>query len=204
VWDNGNRYTRRWTVQDAESAVDTTVAAAKWLDDHRNGLPLIVSAQGVDAAQYLRCAERLMPYIKPGDYFGFGGWCIIGKMPAQMMPVFRETVALVIPFLGKEGIKHIHIWGVIYPKALGVLLWECDQWGITVSTDSVGPTTHPVFGQWGYGEWRDNTYIKPPNAIVGLERARHTKLTRDWLGRFRSTPHYHAVSLPAKQLMFAW
>ena len=209
VWINGNRFKRRWTVNDAESAVDTTVAAAKYLDDHRSGLPLIVSAQGVDAPQYLRCAQRLMPYIQAGDYFGFGGWCIIGKMPAVMMPVFRETVRLVVPFLGKEGIKHIHIWGVIYPKALGALLWECDQWGITVSTDSVGPTTHPVFGQWGYGKpeeggWRDNTYIKPANDVVGLERARHTAITRDWLSSLRGTSYYTPALLPVKQMAFEW
>jgi hypothetical protein len=209
VWINGNRFKRRWTVQDAESAVNTTVAAARWLDDHRNGLPLIVSAQGVDAPQYLRCAERLMPYIRQGDYFGFGGWCIIGKMPAVMMPVFRETVKTVVPFLGKEGIRHVHIWGVIYPKALGVLLWECDQWGITISTDSVGPTTHPVFGEWGYGKpeeggWRDNTYQKPSNAIVGLERARHTACTRSWLEGFRQTSYYAPAVLPVKQMTFEW
>lgn len=203
VWVNGNRFKRRWSVNDAEAAVDTTVAAAKYLDDHRNGLPLIVSAQGVDAEQYLRCAKRLMPYIQSGDYFGFGGWCIIGKMPAVMMPVFRETVKRVIPFLGAEGIKHIHIWGVIYPKALGILLWECDQHAITVSTDSVGPTTHPVFGQWGYGEWRDNSYIKP-TVNVGAERARHTALTRAWLNRFRATPHYHEAVVPGKQMAFEW
>lgn len=203
VWQDGNRFKRRWTVEAAEAAVDTTVAAAKWLDDHRNGLPLIVSAQGVDAPQYLRCAQRLMPFMQSDDYFGFGGWCIIGKMPAVMMPVFRETVTLVVPFLGKEGIKHIHIWGVIYPKALGILLYECDQWGITVSTDSVGPTTHPVFGQWGYGEWRDNTYVKP-KVNVGAERARHTALTREWLSRFRGTPHYGPIVTPIKQLAFNW
>jgi len=199
VWDNGNRFKRRWSVGDAESAVNTTVAAAQFAHENRNGLPLIVSAQGVDAPQYLNCAKRLMPFMRPGDYFGFGGWCIIGKMPAVMMPVFRETVNLVVPFLAKEGVKHIHIWGVIYPKALGVLLWECDLHGITVSTDSVGPTTHPIFGQWGYGEWRDNTYQKPPLDCLGLERARHTDLTRAWLNRFKSTPHYHAYSLPRKQ-----
>jgi hypothetical protein len=200
VWDNGNRFKRRWSVLDAESAVDTTVAAAQFLNEHRDfHYSLVVSAQGVDAPQYLRCAKRLMPFMQAGDYFGFGGWCIIGKMPAVMMPVFRETVALVVPFLGKEGIKHIHIWGVIYPKALGVLLWECQQWGIKVSTDSVGPTTHPIFGQWGYGEWRDNTYMKPAIDQLGFERARHTQLTRAWLDRFKTTPHYHPYSLPRKQ-----
>lgn len=209
VWDNGNRFKRRWTVEDAEIAVDTTVAAARFMHQNRDGLPLIVSAQGVDAPQYLRCAQRLMPFMQGQDYFGFGGWCIIGKMPKVMMPVFRETVKTVIPFLGKEGIKHIHIWGVIYPKALGVLLWECTQHGITVSTDSVGPTTHPVFGEWGYGKpidggWRDNSYIKPHNDIVGLERARHTNLTRTWLEGLHHTPYYQPAVLPAKQCAFDW
>lgn len=201
IWDNGNRFKRRWTVEAAESAGETTVAAAQFMHENRNGIPLIVSAQGVDAAQYLRCCERLMPYLREGDYFGFGGWCIIGKMPKIMMPVFRETVSIVVPFLEKEGVKHIHIWGVIYPKALNVLLWECTQHKITISTDSVGPTTHPIFGQWGYGEWRDNTYQKPALEHLGTERARHTALTRAWLARFKSTINYHAYSLPPKQRM---
>jgi hypothetical protein len=209
VWVDGNRYKRRWSVQDAEAAVETTVAAAKFAHENRNGLPLIVSAQGVDAQQYLRCSQRLMPFMQSGDYFGFGGWCIIGKMPAVMMPVFSETVRTVIPFLGTEGIQHIHIWGVIYPKALGFLLHECDTWGITVSTDSVGPTTHPVFGQWGYGKpseggWRDNTYIKPHGENVGPERARHTSLTREWLSRFRGTSYYKSAEQPIKQMAFGW
>ncbi len=204
VWVEGNRFKRRWTVADAESAVETTVAAAQFLHENRNGLPLIVSAQGVDAPQYLRCAQRLMRYMRDEDYFGFGGWCIIGKMPAVMMPVFRETIAVVVPFLAKEGVKHIHIWGVIYPKALGVLLSEASQYGITLSTDSVGPTTYPIFGQWGYGKpseggWRDNDYRKPLLENMGQERARHTAETRAWLDNFKQTSYFRSYPLLLKQ-----
>ena len=200
VWVNGNRFKRRWSELEAEDAVNTTIHAAQFLTRNRHGYNLIISAQAVTPAQYLKCAQRLMPTFQEGDWFGFGGWCITGLMPQIMMPVLRETVSLVVPFLAKEGIKHIHIWGVIYPKALGVLLWECDQHGITVSTDSVGPHMKPTRDKdWGYGEWRDNSYKAHPVQTRGLERARHVALTREWLGRFRTTPHYHPYSLPRKQ-----
>jgi len=189
VWDDGNRAKRRWTVGAAEDAVETTVAAARYLDAHRDGLSLVVSAQGVDALQYLRCAERLMSYMRDGDFFGFGGWCILGKLPAQMMPIFRDTVATVIPFLAREGVRHVHIWGVIYPRGLGVLYRACVRHGLTLSTDSVGPSMLPIYGQWGYGDWRDNTYARPPVETRGLERARHVRATSSWLENFALTQY---------------
>jgi hypothetical protein len=198
VWTDGNRMKRRWSVEAAESAVDTTVAAAAFADAERHqleGRGLVVSAQGVDAPQYLRCIERLMPYVQDNDLFGLGGWCIIGKMPKIMMPTFLETVQQVIPFLGREGIRRVHIWGVIYPHALGALLWHADQWGITVSTDSAGPSRNPAFGNWGYGKkelggWRDNHYIRPESKVRGADRARHVAITRAWLSRLRDTAYY--------------
>lgn len=190
VWTDGNRYKRRWSVGEAETAVKQTVLAAKYIANHRNDLRLIQSAQGVDAAQYLRCAEQVIDYIEPGDWFGLGGWCIIGKMPKRMMPVFSETVDVVIPYAAQRGVRHVHIWGVIYPYALGELLWMCDQYGIEVSTDSAGPSRNPAFGQWGYGNWRDNNYKKPSVDTLGLDRARHVELTRQWLKTLRSTTFY--------------
>lgn len=211
VWIDGNRFKRRWSSQDAEAAVDTTVAAARFLHQNRNGVPLVVSAQGVDAEQYLRCTQRLMPFIQEGDLFGLGGWCIIGKMPKVMMPVFRETISIVIPFLAKEGVKRVHIWGVIYPHALGNLLWQCDQHGIEVSTDSVGPTLAPTRGEWGYGKVKEGGWWrkiqKPPLEIIGLERARHVAETRAWLDNLSETAYYKPVVLPeapVKQLAFEW
>lgn len=191
VWTDGNRSKRRWAVADAEEAVIKTVEAARFLSDNRHGKGLVLSAQGVDAEQYLRCANQVVDYLNPEtDIFGLGGWCIIGKMRKIMMPVFVDTLRTTIPMLGTRGIKKAHIWGVVYPKALGALLWVCDQQGIEVSTDSVGASVKPCFGDWGYGDWRDNSYRRAPVETRGLDRARHTKLTIDWLANFRETQYY--------------
>jgi hypothetical protein len=189
-WEGGTRYKARWTEQDAEDAVEETVRAARYLAQHRMGVKLVLSAQGVSAHQYLRCAERIVPLLAPDDVFGLGGWCITGKLPKQMLPVFRETMRVVVPFLGREGVRQVHIWGVCYAKALGELLWLCDEYGIALSTDSAGPSVRPAMGSWGYAEWSDPTYQRPPVETRGLERARHVKATRAWLEAFRMTPHY--------------
>ncbi len=199
-WEGGARYKARWTEQDAAYAVTQTVQAAAYLSRHRTGCQLVLSAQGVSAAQYLTCAQQIVPLLEPGDLFGLGGFCITGKLPRQMMPVFRETMRLVIPFLGREGVKRVHVWGVCYAPALGELLYLCDEQGITLSTDSAGPSIHPALGQWGYAEWRDLSYVRPPTETRGLERARHVQATRAWLTDFRSTRHYHP--LRPRQLTF--
>lgn len=191
VWDNGNRFKRRWSVEAAEGAVTETIAAARFLDKNRGQIGLIQSAQGVDADQYLRCVQRITPLIDPErDILGLGGWCIIGKMPKVMMPTFRETILKVIPFATKAGIQRVHIWGVVYPKALGELLWMCDQHGLSLSTDSVGASTKPVFGEWGYGDWIDRAYQRPGVETRGIERARHVQATVTWLNNFRNSQYF--------------
>lgn len=203
------RAKRRWSETQAEQAVEETVQAARFLHHHRNGLACVFSAQGVTARQYLHCAERILPYVREGDFFGCGGWCITGKFPAQMMPVFRETMHLLIPFLGREGVKQVHVWGVCHAPALGELLWLCDQWGMRLSTDSTGPCIRPALGRWGYAEWRDTRYERVnedsdewgpvkgyDGSLVaiqqarGIHRAEHVQQVRAWLHHFRATRHY--------------
>ncbi len=220
MWDEAEgssavyrRAKRRWSETQAELAVQETIAAARFLSAHRNGLPCILSAQGVSPQQYRRCAEKVVPLMQDGDLFGLGGWCITGKFPAQMLPVFRETMYSVIPFLGNEGIKRVHIWGVCFAPALGELLWLCDQHGIALSTDSMGPSVRPAMGRWGYGDWTDTSYrsapsLKPEEAhetcmvkswavkaievawARGAHRAAHVNLVRTWLKYFRYTDYY--------------
>jgi hypothetical protein len=188
-WTDGIRRKCRWSEGEAEAAVSETVKAARFLAQHRNGIPLILSAQGVTPRQYLGCVERVIQYMRDDDILGLGGWCIIGKMPKIMMPVFRDTIRLVVPFVAREGVKRVHIWGVVYAPALGWLLWLCDRYGIKLSTDSSGPSRRPAFGEWGYADWHTN--IKPPPVeIRGLERARHVRLVREWLANFRWTQYY--------------
>src|SRR6266567_2531665 len=193
-WSHGLRHKARWTEQEAQEAVEMTVHAAVYLAHHRDGVGAVLSLQGVSAKQYLACAERIVPLLETGDMLGLGGWCILGKVPS-LLTVFRETLRVLLPFLGKEAVKQVHIWGVCFPDALRELVWWCAQYGIKVSTDSAHPSIHPVFGQWGYADWRDKLYVRPPildscragmfdrcERCRGLERARHVAATRDWLG----------------------
>lgn len=196
-WEHGIRSKRRWSESEAEVAVDETVAAAQYLVDHRNNLGLILSAQGVSAQQYLRCMERILPLLDcQRDMLGLGGWCITGKLPKGMMPVFSQTMRLVIPKAGQFGVKRVHVWGVLHAPALAELLFLCDQNGIALSTDSSGPSTRPAFGSWGYADWTDTRYQRPPVEIRGLERARHVKAVRHWLSSFRDSSYYRALIEP--------
>lgn len=189
-WEQGKRRKKRWSTSEAEEAVKVTVGAAKWLVKHRPLKSLILSAQGVSADQYLDCTKRVLKYLRPDDILGLGGWCITGKMPAQIMPTFRETITKVIPFLGQEGVKKVHIWGVLFSPALGELLWMCDQHGVELSTDSASPAYLPRFGTWGWGAWRNPQYQKPPTDLSYLHCRIHVAITRCWLNQLRATPFY--------------
>jgi hypothetical protein len=97
----------------------------------------------------------------------------------------------------------VHIFGVIYPHALGRLLWACDQYDIAISTDSIGPNLNPIRGEYGYGNWRDPNYIRPPVEKLGADRARRVELTREWVRTLRVTRYYRQPSRTfAKQLYF--
>ena len=213
------RQKRRWTEAAAEEAVAETVQAARYLSAHRNGLPCVLSAQGVIPRQYLRCVQQIIPLLQGGDILGLGGFCVVGKCPAQMLPIFRETMRVVMPLLGREGIARVHVWGVMYAPALADLLWFADQHGIRVSTDSMGPSVRPALGRWGYANWCDWSYRSAPSLppereteanvapvkaadgtcvllprVRGLHRAEQVRQVRAWLADFRHTPYYPATA----------
>lgn len=185
-WIDGKRYKGRWTEQAAESAVLETIEAARYMDRNRidAGSFLILSAQGVSPRQYLDCTREIIPLIQEGDILGLGGWCVVGKFPRQMFPVFQETMEMVLPYAASQGVKRVHLWGVIYAPALAAAANLCNRYGIHLSTDSAGPSLRPCFGAWGYADWTDLSYQRPPVEIRGLERARHVQAVRDWLSSF--------------------
>jgi hypothetical protein len=180
----GSRVKDRWSTEIADFAVSKTIQAAQYITSQRERLQketghpvgFVLSAQGVDTEQYLRCAEQILPYLDPEtDVFGLGGWCILGMQP-KWLPTFFETMYHLVPMLKAYKVKRAHIWGVCFAKALGPLLYACDHyqrrdglWGcdekhrIQLSTDSVGPTTRivkemssrPGFTAWGYASWRE-------------------------------------------------
>jgi len=162
-WTGVRREKRRWTVQEGESAVAETIAAARYLDSQRSTLAprrLILSCQGVDAYQYQECMAEVLKLARPDDWIGLGGWCILG-MRQSWMPTFWQTLRLVLPMVARAGVRHVHIFGVLFLPALGGLTWLADQHGLTVSTDSTAPVLACTWKDWkkaGAREryWRDN------------------------------------------------
>ena len=183
---------------DGIEAVDVTIRAARFLAKHRNGVPLALNAQGSTPEQYLHCVQQIVPLLQDSDVLGLGGWCIIGRYPS-MMQSFLETLALVIPFAAREGVKRVHIYGNIFTPSLAALLSICDHYNISMSTDSAFPSFAPRIGKWGYGSWRRNNYKRRPPVLescktescppgtrcLGLECIRHVAEVRNWLAFFR-------------------
>lgn len=220
TWQDGERSKKRWSVEAASYAVSETIQAAHYLASQRRRIDhafghhvnLVLSAQGVEADQYRHCAEEIVKVMRDGDIFGLGGWCITGLMRHVMLPAAAQMLPSVFEVLGQAKVKRVHVFGVIIPALLGFLLWLCDQYGMQLSTDSVGPSVEPARnGNWGYGSWTNPAYkvapildtckmldedgrksptCAPATICRGLERARHVVLTREWLANFRERePH---------------
>jgi hypothetical protein len=168
VWVDECRQKQRWSTLEAERAVNETVATAQYLNSQRNTLQpriLLLGCQGVNAAQYRRCVERVLEVATPGDWIGLGGWCILGHLNFkhylfEFFKVLNECVELV----ALANIKHIHLFGVRYEPAVAAMQWTCDRYGISCSTDSsrvlldCRVATSSVLKKSGAREsyWRDN------------------------------------------------
>lgn len=140
-WTGGARKKQRWGVAEAERAVRVTVDAAAFLSSQRRRLSprrLVLACQGVDMVQYAECAAGVLSHATPADWFGLGGWCIIG-WHRTWMPTFWAAMRRTLPLVASAGLSRVHIFGVLYQPALGGLLWLCDQFGLSLSTDSSGP-----------------------------------------------------------------
>jgi len=80
-WTGQGRKKQRWSVAEADHALQVTVEAAAFLSSRRRELQprrLVLACQGVDASQYAECAAGVLTHAHPDDVFGLGGWCILG------------------------------------------------------------------------------------------------------------------------------
>jgi hypothetical protein len=163
TWVAGTRHKRRWSLRDAESAVEETVTAAHYLASQRQRLhprSLVLACQGVECGQYADCARAILARAEPGDWFGLGGWCILGRH-TTLLPEFARTIAAVVPLVAAAGLGRVHLFGVLYRPALGMLLWLCDRHGIEASCDSAAPVLACTRGNarkagQRQSYWRDN------------------------------------------------
>jgi hypothetical protein len=162
---NGKRVKQRGDEKSAAYAVAETIRSARHYHAQRERIrgAIAYAAQGATPAQYLACTEALLPLLRPErDWYAFGGFCIIGRMPKRMMSVFEQTLDLVMPRLKEGGIARAHILGVCYPPAIALATqYEC-AYGVALSTDSSGLEQAAVFGR---------TYEDGD----GVQRQRYTK-----------------------------
>ena len=140
-WVGGVRAKQRWTAPMAESAVEETVNAAAYLASQRARLfprKLVLSAQGVDISQYMRCVRGVLAVASPGDWLALGGWCIIGRNK-RMLSAFVETLEQAMPAARRAGVSHVHLFGVLWLPALSAFSAIARREGLTCSTDSTKP-----------------------------------------------------------------
>jgi hypothetical protein len=140
VWFDGFRQKQRWSAAEADRAVQETAAAAQYLNLYRDQLQpriLLLGVQGVNAEQYKRCLEKVLEVAKPGDWIGFGGWCILGNLQFKhYLFEFFKTLNECVELVARAKINHIHLFGVRYEPAVAAMQWMCDRYGISCSTDS--------------------------------------------------------------------
>jgi hypothetical protein len=195
VWTAGPaglaRHKRRWTVAEAEGAVRETVEAACFLAAQRTALApraLVLACQGVDAAQYRECAAEVLKVATPADWLGLGGWCILGRWRRRWLPAFWETLHACLTLASRTGVRRVHLFGVLWPPALGGLLWLADRHGLAVSNYSSAPLLAAT--------WRDSkksgVRAATPRGNVAWWRRR--------LAELRGSPLYRAPPRPARQL----
>lgn len=141
VWEDDARRKQRWARNDAWAAADVSACAALYLSKQRKRLYprlLAFGCQGTDAEQYAWCAEAILNESHENDIFAFGGRCILGRQ-RSLLPEHYETLIEVIPMIAQAGLKRVHIFGVLYDRAIAPMAWLCDQYGLALSTDSIAP-----------------------------------------------------------------
>lgn len=140
VWVEGVRVKRRWSVSDANEAIDCTVEAARFLVANRDILSpriLLLGCQGVNASQYKECVLRILEVATPQDWIGLGGWCILGKEGFKhYLFEFYKVLNECLPLIAQRGVKHVHLFGVRYEPAVAPMQFVCDRLGLSCSTDN--------------------------------------------------------------------
>ena len=148
---------------------------------------LVLACQGVDAAQYRECIAEVLRVAAPADWIGLGGWCILGRYRHRWAPAFWETLRAGLPPIARAGVRRVHLFGVLWPPALGVLLCLADRHALAVSTDSGAPL---LAATW------------PDPKRAGVRAATYRGNVAWWrksLATLRGSPHYRAPPRPTRR-----
>lgn len=135
---SGRKVKVRGTLDTARAAVAETLQAARYYASQRHRIrgALCFAGQGVTPDQYVEeCVAPMALLMRPGDWFAFGGFCIIGRQ-RSLIPIFYETFTRVLDALIPHGITRYHLLGVTVPEPVEFAAAEAARRGVAVSTDS--------------------------------------------------------------------
>lgn len=135
---DGRKVKVRGDEESADRAIVETLEAARYYADRRADIAgkLCFVGQGIDAQQYVEdCVYLMRPLMRPGDWFAFGGFCIIGRQ-RSLLPKFYETFPAALDALIPIGIRRFHLLGVCIPEAVTFAAKAAAARGVVLSTDS--------------------------------------------------------------------
>jgi hypothetical protein len=142
----------RGTEKSAAAAVESTLDAARYYSTQRKHIRARIGwvGQGIDAAQYMGCVRAMLPYFRRGDIIGLGGFCIWGRMPRRMRDTAHETIARVVNWGRRRGIREYHMLGVMYAPAVQWAAGLARVRRVRFSTDGSAPEQAACIGGRGY------------------------------------------------------
>lgn len=135
---NGRKQKIRGNEETAHRAVHETLEAAHYYASQRGRIRgrLCFVGQGVTPDQYVHgCIAPMARMMRPGDWFGFGGFCILGRQ-RSLLPIFYETFPAALDMLIPLGIDRFHLLGVCVPEAVTFAARIAGARGVALSTDS--------------------------------------------------------------------
>lgn len=135
---NGRKQKVRGNEQTAARAVAETLDSAEYYNRQRGRIAgrLCFVGQGITPEQYVNaCVVPMASLMQPGDYFAFGGFCILGRQ-RSLLPIFYETFPAVLRCLILHGITRYHLLGVCVPEAVTFAARVAAELGVILSNDS--------------------------------------------------------------------
>lgn len=146
---DGKKQKVRGTEETARPAIAATLQSAAYYASQRARIRGAIAfvGQGVTPRQYVQeCVVPLLDLMQPGDWFAFGGFCIIGRVPS-LKPLFVETVRATLPLLARKGIRRAHLLGVAVTDMVRFAAEEGRRAGIAMSLDTSSIEVNSVLGK---------------------------------------------------------
>lgn len=174
---NGEKIKKRVSCDESPKYVTETINAAKYLSSLRNFLyprQLVLSCQGTNYDQYIKCLNEILKNADKNDCIGMGGFCIIGRKKS-LVPEFLKIQQTSFEIIRDFGIKDVHLFGVTSIPILEKWSEIGKEFDLNLSVDSSSFEVNSVFGRvFDNGKWikkytKEDKYKKYHPCDLALE-----------------------------------